>query len=244
MTSPKANLHKLGGTGPALLLIHGFGSDRFSWAANGPVLFDVATVWAVDLPGHGHAPDDVGDGTAKMLAHAVAAELSGLDGPAVIVGHSLGGAVALHLSEMVPLAVRRLVLIAPAGLGRSLNQDFLQSFSALETPEATQIHLENLVERKRLIVPAMVAHVLASLQSPTRRAALQLIAASLAETALLAVPAAIPVDLIWGDADTINLPPQDLPAAATTLCLPKTGHMPHMEAASKVNAVIRAAVTS
>jgi pimeloyl-ACP methyl ester carboxylesterase len=151
--------------------------------------------------------------------------------------------VALHLSEMVPLAVRRLVLIAPAGLGRSLNQDFLQCFPALKTPEAAKRQLEGLVERKRLIVPAMVAHVLASLQSPARRAALQVIAASLAESAPLTFPAAIPVDLIWGDADTINPAPENVSAAAIILRLPNTGHMPHVEAASKVNAIIRAALT-
>jgi pimeloyl-ACP methyl ester carboxylesterase len=243
MTPPKANLHKMGGTGPDLLLIHGFGSDRFSWAAIGPALFDAATVWAIDLPGHGQAPNDVGDGSANILAHAVAAELSGLNGPAVIVGHSLGGAVALHLCEIAPLAVRRLVLIAPAGLGRALNQDFLQSFPALENAEAAKVQLESLVERKRLIVPAMIAHVLASLQSPVRRAALQVIAASLAATAPLVIPAAIPVDLIWGDADMINPAPEDFAAAATILRLPNTGHMPHIEAASKVNAIIRAALT-
>ena len=115
MTPPAARLHRLGGSGPDLLFVHGFGADRLSWAANAPQLTDAATVWTVDLPGHGSAPDAVGDGSAQALADAVARALPDLSGPALIVGHSLGGTVALHLAAAVPQVVRHLVLIAPAG---------------------------------------------------------------------------------------------------------------------------------
>lgn len=241
MSQPKANLHKLGGSGPDLLFIHGFGSDRYSWAANAPGLTDRATVWAVDLPGHGGAADDVGDGTALTLAHAVAGQLSRLSGPAVVVGHSLGGAVAVHLAGIAPQLLHRLVLVAPAGLGQTLDHDFLVAFPALETPEDAQTLLERLVSRKRLIAPAMTSHVLSALQSPSRRAALTTVAGALMAMPRLALPDT-PADLIWGEADAINPMPADLPVAATVLQLPATGHLPQVEAASRVNAVIRAAL--
>ena len=241
MTPPAARLHRLGGSGPDLLFVHGFGADRLSWAANAPQLTDAATVWTLDLPGHGSAPDPVGDGSAQALADAVARALPDLSGPAVIVGHSLGGTVALHLAAAVPQVVRHLVLIAPAGLGPALDHDFLTAFPVLETPDQAQALLERLVERKRLIAPAMVAHVLAGLQKPSRRAALATVAQALMTLPAPALPD-LPIDLIWGAADRINPPPVALPA--TVLVLPDTGHMPQVEAASKVNAVIRAALVA
>ena len=41
-------LHRLGGDGPDLLFIHGFGADGLSWLAVAPQLFDLASVWAVE----------------------------------------------------------------------------------------------------------------------------------------------------------------------------------------------------
>ena len=63
-----AALHRLGGEGPDVLLIHGFGADRLSWLALAPQLFPVATVWAAEFGGHGAAGNDVGKGTLTDLA--------------------------------------------------------------------------------------------------------------------------------------------------------------------------------
>lgn len=243
MTAPQADLHGLGGHGPDVLFIHGFGSDRYSWAANAPAMADWATVWAVDLPGHGQAPDEVGAGDAKTLGAAVAERLSDIPGAIVVVGHSLGGAVAIELAKLLPDRVKRLVLIAPAGLGQRLDHEFLTAFPTLNAPDETQALLERLVERKRLIAPVMVSHVLATLQSTGRRAALAKVAAALVKLMPPSMPD-VPLDLIWGEADTINPPPVEMPPATTLLRLPNTGHMPQVEAASKVNAVIRAALAA
>ena len=59
----------LGGEGPDLVLIHGFGSDRLSWAGNSPALMEVARVHSLDLPGHGDSLGaEVGDGSPLALA--------------------------------------------------------------------------------------------------------------------------------------------------------------------------------
>jgi pimeloyl-ACP methyl ester carboxylesterase len=242
MTGPRADLHRLGGAGPALLLIHGFGADRYAWAATAPALFDVATVWAVDLPGHGGAQNAVGGGQVDDLARAVAAEIGTLQSPAVVVGHSLGGAVAIALARQMPQALRHLVLLAPAGLGGALEGDFLRQFPALQDEGQAAELLARLVVRKRLIAPAMIAHVLASLSDGARRAALAQIASALAQQSPPSLPQDIPVDVIWGEADAINTPPETLPAPATFLRLPDIGHLPYLEAASRVNGVIRAAL--
>ena len=56
----------LGGEGPDLVLIHGFGSDRLSWAGNSPALMTVARVHSLDLPGHGDSlAAEAGDGLQR-----------------------------------------------------------------------------------------------------------------------------------------------------------------------------------
>ena len=72
-----AALHRLGGEGPDILLIHGFGADRLSWLALAPQLFPLATVWAGEFGGHGAAGNDVGKGTLTDLAAALEAEIVG-----------------------------------------------------------------------------------------------------------------------------------------------------------------------
>ena len=52
MATPEARLSLVGGEGPDLLLIHGFASDRLSWAATAHAFLATRRVWAVDLPGH------------------------------------------------------------------------------------------------------------------------------------------------------------------------------------------------
>lgn len=241
--SAAAELYPQGGDGQALVLVHGYGADRYSWAAIAPALTDVASVYAVDLPGHGAASDDVGLGDPATLAEALARGLEGLPGPMVLVGHSLGGAVALHLAARAPARIRRLVLIAPAGLGADApDRDFLSAFPELDTEAAARALMERLVVAKRLIVPAMIQHVLATLDRPGRRDALRKIAAGLVAAEPPPIPAGIPIDLVWGEGDAINPPGADGPgfAPASFLTLPGVGHLPHIEAAAKVNRVIRA----
>ena len=64
-------LHQLGGRGPDVLLIHGFGADRMSWLAVAPQICKSATVWAVEYAGHGSAGNEAGDGTPQAFAAAI-----------------------------------------------------------------------------------------------------------------------------------------------------------------------------
>ena len=236
MTSP-AVLHDLGGDGPPVVLIHGFGADRFGWAANAHALMPTRRVLAVDLPGHGAAGNDVGDGRPETLAAAVAPLLAGL-GPVPLVGHSLGGAVALHLAQM--LGQGPLVLIAPATLTPFALPDFLTGFPALEAEEEATTLLSHLFETPRALA-AMVPHVLANLADPARRAALITIASALPQ----APPAPLPAHatILWGEADRILPPPASLGVLLTKI-IPGAGHLPHVEKAGAVNRLILAALAA
>lgn len=104
-----------GGAGPPLLLVHGLGGAAWNWCELVPRLSGRRLI-VPDLPGHGASsplPAATGlGGYADMIAAC-------LPGPADVVGHSLGGAVALRLAERHPALVGRLVLAAAAGITSS-----------------------------------------------------------------------------------------------------------------------------
>lgn len=239
----------LGGDGDDLVLIHGFGSDRLSWAGNAPALMDVARVHALDLPGHGDSlAAEAGDGSPRALARAVreALDAKGV-ARAHFLGHSLGGGIAMLMALEQPERVRSLALLAPAGLGRGIDHNFLQRFPVLATPEETEALLHKLVSRPQLINRFTVARVLEQLARPGARAALRAIAAGveahedqLNEAAARIAATGIPRLVIFGGADAIN-PPDGVALvgfAGRTVVIPGAGHLPHVEAARQVNAEV------
>jgi pyruvate dehydrogenase E2 component (dihydrolipoamide acetyltransferase) len=240
MTVSPAALHRLGGEGPPVLLVHGFGADRYGWAANAHVLMGTRTVWAVDLPGHGSAGNDVGDGSPAALVEGLAEAMDALPGPIPVVAHSLGAAVVLHAARQVPGAFDRLILIAPATLGHGLDTQFLSGFPMLTTQEEAEALLARLVAKPRLVAP-MAAHVLAGLADHDRRAALSVIAAALA-AAPPPPSAEVPVTVLWGADDRIVPLPQGRVLGVEPEVIPGAGHLPHVEAAGTVNRHIRAAL--
>src|SRR6185437_3203420 len=98
------------GTGRPLVLLHGgYGAP----AMFGPVLTALAAehrVIAPHLRGHGRTPDADGPLTVSGMADDVATLIDDLDGPAAILGFSLGGLVGLQTAYRHPALVRRLVL--------------------------------------------------------------------------------------------------------------------------------------
>ena len=111
------------GRGPVLLLLHGHEQDATTWRRVMPALAEDRRVIAVTLPGHGRTgiPAD-GYAATRDLARSVGGFLDALGvGDVDLVGHSMGGAVALHLALFDPSRVRTLTLVAAAGLGREVN---------------------------------------------------------------------------------------------------------------------------
>ncbi|MGK5740497.1 alpha/beta fold hydrolase [Micromonospora sp. URMC 103] len=100
-----ADSHGVDDDRPPLVLVHGLTYDRSQWA---PTLRELATldpdrrVLALDLPGHGESPgrDSYGAGEVTEAIHAAVTD-AGLDRP-VLVGHSLGGALATSYAARYP----------------------------------------------------------------------------------------------------------------------------------------------
>lgn len=100
---------------PTLVLIHGFGDNLMTWRAVFDRLATRHRVVAFDLPGFGASGKPPGPYTLDAMTERVRALVRGLDGPLVLVGHSMGGEIALNVALAEPERIDALVLIAPAG---------------------------------------------------------------------------------------------------------------------------------
>ena len=105
----------------ALLLIHGLGGSRQTWRHLLPALARTHTEIAPDLPGHGESDPPAGDYSLGAHACAVRDLLLALGHHrATLIGHSLGGGVALQTAYQFPERIDRLMLIASGRLGTEL----------------------------------------------------------------------------------------------------------------------------
>jgi len=109
----------VGGEGPPLLLVHGFGGAAWNFTELAPLL-PGRRLLIPDLPGHGGSSPLPAAASLSGFADVLAAlcDAEGI-GETDVVGHSLGGVVGLRLAERHPRLVRRLVLAAPAGISSS-----------------------------------------------------------------------------------------------------------------------------
>src|SRR3954464_922392 len=111
----------LAGEGPPLLLLHGIGNSAQTWAGVLDRLAASHTVLAPDLLGHGSSDKPRGDYSIAGYANGMRDLLSVLDlEQATVVGHSLGGGVALQFAYQFPERCQRLVLVGSGGLGPEL----------------------------------------------------------------------------------------------------------------------------
>ncbi len=99
------------GSGPPLVLLHGFTQTARLWGRFGDRLAESHTVLALDLPGHAGADSVRADlpGTAALVADTVSTAIG--DDRCGLLGYSLGARVALHAALGTDLAVGHLVLI-------------------------------------------------------------------------------------------------------------------------------------
>ncbi len=114
--------YRVRGNGPALVLIHGITSNSQSWGDVMPGLAEHYTVIAPDLLGHGESAKPQGDYSLGAHASGVRDLLVALGiERATVVGHSLGGGIALQMAYQFPERVDRLVLVSSGGLGRDVH---------------------------------------------------------------------------------------------------------------------------
>ena len=144
-----------------VLLIHGFGGDLDNWLFNIDALAAESRVVALDLPGHGPSPTPIPDLSVPGLANAVLDFMAGAEVEAAhLVGHSLGGAVALALAASAPGRVRSVTLVCPAGLGPEINREYIDGFVSSASRRQLKPVLENLFADSGLVNRSLVDGVL------------------------------------------------------------------------------------
>jgi pyruvate dehydrogenase E2 component (dihydrolipoamide acetyltransferase) len=231
------------------ILIHGFGGDLNTWMFNHQDLATNHSVYALDLPGHGSSSKQVGDGTIAGLAEVLGGFLDSIGvNKAHLVGHSMGGAVAAIFALKHPERCLSLTLIASAGLGPEIDGDYIRGFVSAARRNDLRPQLEKLFADSRLITRQLVDDTLKYKRLDGVEAALRTIASQFCPSDRQAVilreqitQLKVPVLVVWGSEDRI-LPAShalNLPQHVRTEVLSSQGHMVHMEAASKVNTVIR-----
>jgi len=117
--------YRIAGSGPAILLIHGIGDNSTTWNTVQAKLAQRFTVIAPDLLGHGKSDKPRADYSVAAYANGMRDLLTVLDIERVtIVGHSLGGGVAMQFAYQFPHLVERLILVSAGGVTKDVNVVF------------------------------------------------------------------------------------------------------------------------
>jgi pyruvate dehydrogenase E2 component (dihydrolipoamide acetyltransferase) len=235
------------GEGPPVVFIHGFGGDLYSWQFNQEALAESRVTYALDLPGHGGSTKDLGSGHVHVGALA-AAVIDFLDAKEIakahLIGHSLGGAVALDLALNHPERVASATLVCSAALGPEINMAYIDGFMQAKRRKQLQPVLEMLVADPAMVSREMIEEMLRYKRLDGVEAALNRIAGDTFAGGRQALELTgrlgeltVPVQVIWGKEDRI-LPvshAKGLPASLPVTVLDGAGHMVHMEKAAEVN---------
>jgi pyruvate dehydrogenase E2 component (dihydrolipoamide acetyltransferase) len=246
------NYLKMGDGGVPIVFIHGFGGDLNNWMFNQPDLAAKQATYALDLPGHGASGKEVKDGSVAGLAKTLHGFLDAVKiDKAHLVGHSLGGAIALALATAHPERVASLTLISSAGLGADVNIGYIEGFIGATGRKDIKPQLEKLFADPSLVNRDMIDEILKFKRLDGVEGALKTISGAVfpggKQSAVLRDKLAqvkVPVQVIFGAKDQI-VPPahaSGLPGSAKVHTFDNAGHMPHMEAAGEVNRLIGAQV--
>lgn len=231
-----------------VVLVHGFGGDLDNWLFNIDALAGAATVYALDLPGHGQSGKTVGEASLAWLSGALIAFMDALAIPrAHLVGHSMGGAVAIATALAQPERVASLALIGSAGLGPEINSGYTDGFVAAGSRRDMKPVLEQLFHDPGTVTRQLIEDILKykrldGVDEALRSLSSQLFPAE-RQTHVLAEKlkqSAAPILVVWGETDRV-IPATHagaLEGRATVEVLPGAGHMVQMEKAGRVNELL------
>jgi pimeloyl-ACP methyl ester carboxylesterase len=246
------------GEGPALLLLHGIGNNCQTWAGVIDRLAENHTVIAPDLLGHGASDKPRGDYSIAAYANGMRDLLTvlGIE-RATVVGHSLGGGIALQFAYQFPERCERLALVGSGGLGPELSAGLraatlpgaelvLTALTGISGPLRSGFRALEVIGRlggwQRLHDVAQAGDALLGLKDiEARRAFLRTLrgvvdARGQAVTAIdrLYLADAIPMLVVWGGRDPI-VPAEHaetvrrLVPSARVEVFAQSGHWPHLD---------------
>ncbi|MFZ1428128.1 MAG: acetoin dehydrogenase dihydrolipoyllysine-residue acetyltransferase subunit [Geminicoccaceae bacterium] len=242
---------KLGdAAGDPVIFLHGYGADLNNWLFNQPAVAANHTTYALDLPGHGGSTKNVGAGTIQSLVEAVLGfmQAQGI-ARAHLVGHSMGGAVALALATGHPGKVASATLVCPAGLGPDISMTYIDGFIEASRRKKMEPVLQMLVADPELVTGEMIEDVLKYKRLDGVDASLKTLRAALFPEGRQGLvlkdrlaDVTVPIRVLWGGQDRIvpAAHAQGLPSGVEVTIFADAGHLAHMEKANEVNAAIEA----
>jgi pyruvate dehydrogenase E2 component (dihydrolipoamide acetyltransferase) len=240
---------------PPLVFLHGIGGTQSTWQAVLPAFAAHYRVCAVDLPGHGKSDKPAPETADYSLVGMGRAAAQALDAlhlvPAVLIGHSLGGAVAMQVALENPEIVSRLVLVDCAGLGTEINPELLDRVEAEPSREEARKLLDLFFYDPRYILESGVEDTYRQRMEPGAQEALRTIAAanfgrSGQRTGLppRLGQVKVPVLILWGAEDRVipathaQLGAQGMGRAQVAI-LEGVGHVPQLEDADGFVAAVQ-----
>src|SRR4051812_17127493 len=259
-------ISRLAGGGPPVVLIHGMINSSRHWEAVARRLARSHTVIAPDLIGHGDSATPRGDHSLGAHAAAIRDLLAAIGVErATIVGHSLGGGVAMQYFWQFPQRTERLVLISSGGLGHKvspmLRAAALPGMSALLAAAAHKRTLDALWRagermqtrgRGKGVYLQAIARALRPLEQPgareafvhTLRSVIDVHGQRVSARDRLYLLAGTPTLVVWGERDhTIPIAHGREAHAAIPgsrfATLPRAAHFPHLEDPEGLAEVLR-----
>lgn len=237
---------------PHVLFVHGLGGSLTSWSLNLPAFADTFRICALDLVGAGSSDKPDRDYSVTALADFLLQFLDAL-GPdwqrVHIVGHSLGGAIALDVANRYPQRVQRLVLIDSAGLGPEIDAMVLHLMRSQPERERIRTELASFFASADLVQGPLVEQNYQQRTMPGAYAALVATADAAFKdgqqqidlrNVLERFPE--PLLLVWGIEDHVITVTHALQVNASPLhrveVLPDCGHCPHIEQSETFNRLV------
>jgi pimeloyl-ACP methyl ester carboxylesterase len=224
------------------VLLHGFAGDPSTWHRTGTFLakegFDVT---AFELPGHGSQALQAStlEEVAAVLLHALP---NAPTGDLHLIGHSLGGALAILIAAKASNRIASLTLLAPFGIGTYIDQTFLDGMVSVRTIEALEREVRKTTAQPLSYSRSALAAMLQSLPTDSLRTISRMMAQNGVQQLFL-VPElekmTLPVRVFFGRQDRIVRWQEALSLPGkVALHLFDTGHMLHWEDPSAVLPVL------
>jgi pimeloyl-ACP methyl ester carboxylesterase len=246
--------YRIGGRGPLLVLVHGITNSSASWEPVLATLEQRFTVIAPDLLGHGDSAKPRGDYSLGANASLLRDFMLALGHErATLVGHSLGGGIAMQMAYQFPERVERLVLVASGGLGRQVTRllravalpgaELVLPLLASEPLVKAGATVGGWIDRIGLRIGSDVAAMTAGFASlrdiearrafvHTARSVIDVGGQRVNATDKLYLAEAVPTLILWGDRDPIipvrhGIRAHELMPGSRLRIFAGAGHFPH-----------------
>jgi pimeloyl-ACP methyl ester carboxylesterase len=257
--------YRRGGSGQAVVLVHGIAGSLQTWDPVLPELCDGCDVLAPDLLGHGSSAKPRGDYSLGAYATGLRDLLEALEIPsATIVGHSLGGGIAMQFAYQFPERCERLVLVDSGGLGpevtallRAATLPGADLFLQIATSERTERFVGQMLQpfrRMGLSARPSMTHIMDHVKAlrdaearkafvNTARSVIDLRGQRVDARDRLYLASQMPTLLVWGRRDRLipvshGIEAHELIPGSRLEIFEEAGHFPHQDDPERFSDVI------